>query len=281
MFSVIICSRKHSISDELFKNIKETIDGEYELIILDNSENNYTIFTAYNEGVKRAHGDILCFMHDDILFRTQGWGKIIDSLFEQDASLGLIGFAGAHFLPDFPLYWDESPFVSEYDLTTRSAKTEKCFKLDHFNKNHIVEVAVVDGMCFFVKKVLFGQISFDESTYGGFHLYDMDISMQVRSAGYKVCVCRDVLVEHFYEFNPNKPGFALFETNLKLFFDKWSSFFPLVVGLDGVSDGIIVQMNSYVRNTVQMNMLYKHTVQSKAYRLGKALLLPFKKRKGK
>ena len=66
MISLIICSRTADISDELKQNIATTIGCEYELCVIDNSRNEYSIFTAYNEGVRRAKGDILCFMHDDI-----------------------------------------------------------------------------------------------------------------------------------------------------------------------------------------------------------------------
>jgi len=51
MISIIICSRTASISDELTQNINQTIGIPYELVIIDNSDNLYSIFSAYNEGV--------------------------------------------------------------------------------------------------------------------------------------------------------------------------------------------------------------------------------------
>ena len=74
MISIIICSRTASISDELTQNIDQTIGLPYELVIIDNSENLYSIFSAYNEGVKRSKYEVLCFMHDDIIFKTNDWG---------------------------------------------------------------------------------------------------------------------------------------------------------------------------------------------------------------
>ena len=78
MLSLIICSRTPRISEELEKNIAETIGCEYELVVIDNSKNKYSIFSAYNEGVRRSKGDVLCFMHDDILYKTNGWGTKVD-----------------------------------------------------------------------------------------------------------------------------------------------------------------------------------------------------------
>ena len=279
MISIVICSRKPDISAELRQNIAETIGCEYELFVIDNSSNQYSIFQAYNEGVKRSTGEVLCFMHDDVLFRSSNWGDTIKTHFQEKESVGVIGFAGAHFLPDMPMYWDESPLISEYNLTTRKGQTEQCFSLEHFGGKALAEVAVADGMCLFVRKSLFDRIAFDEATYQGFHLYDMDISMQVRKAGYKVCVCNDVLVEHFYEFNPNKAGYDLFELNLQKFYDKWSSQLPLAVGLNDMTDGMITQLNGYVIRKMRMEESYKGVLRSKAYRIGKTVLSPLKKHK--
>ena len=141
----------------------------------------------------------------------------------------------------------------------------------------MVEVAAVDGLCFFVRKSLFDTIIFDEDTFDGFHLYDMDICMQVRVAGYKVTVCNDILVEHFYNASPSKKGYELFEKNLQLFYNKWSSHFPMAVGLDEMTEGMIIQLDRYVKQKLQSDKAYHGIYHSKAYRLGKALLKPMKR----
>lgn len=280
MISVVICSRNTVVSADQRSNIGETVGTNMELVAVDNSSDAETIFTAYNKGVARSNGDLMCFVHDDVRFRTSGWGKRIETHFLADERLGMIGFAGAHFMPDVPMYWDASPFISEHNLTTRNGQTEECFFEEHFSGNNLAEVAVADGMCFFVRKRLFDKIAFDEATYQGFHLYDMDISMQVREAGFKVCVCNDVLVEHFYDFDPNKPSFALFDVNLRKFFDKWSERFPLAAGLPGWTEGMTKQLNAYVKQSVQLEESLKNVRQSKAYRLGKAVLHPMKAFRG-
>ena len=165
MISVVVCTREQDICADQRSNIEETIGADLEIIAIDNSADTETIFTAYNKGVRHSKGDILCFMHDDVRFRTKDWGGIIQNLFEEDEKLGLIGFAGAHFLPDAPMYWDVSPFISEHNLTTRKGQTEKCFSLEHFGQNPLAEVVAIDGMCFFVRQSLFDRIAFDETTY--------------------------------------------------------------------------------------------------------------------
>lgn len=276
MISVIICTRDTDISTEQRRKIEESAGAEIEIVVIDNSKGGESIFSAYNKGVSRAKGDILCFMHDDVMFLTEEWGKFARRHFDEDERLELMGFAGAHFLPSTPMYWHDSPFISEYDLTTRGRQTEECFFLEHFGDKSLVEVAAVDGLCFFMRRNIFDNVRFDEETFDGFHLYDMDICMQVRETGYKVAVCNDILVEHFYNASPSKKGYELFEKNLQLFYNKWSSHFPLAVGLDGMNEGMITQLDRYVKQKLQSDKAYHGIYHSKAYRLGKALVKPLK-----
>lgn len=75
MISIIICSRNKNIDSELEQNILDTIGNiVYEVINIDNSTNNYSIFQAYNKGTQIAKYPYLCFMHEDILFHTADWG---------------------------------------------------------------------------------------------------------------------------------------------------------------------------------------------------------------
>ena len=106
MISLIICSRTPEISNKLATNIAETIGCEYELVVIDNSRNSYSIFSAYNEGVRRANGNILCFMHDDILYKTIDWGKKVNCLYKENENIGVVGVLGSHYLTSKEGYWD-------------------------------------------------------------------------------------------------------------------------------------------------------------------------------
>lgn len=271
MFSIIICSRTPTIPDGLGRNVSETIGCEHELVVIDNTDNHYSIFEAYNEGVRRAKGEFLCFLHEDVLFRSSDWGKAVENHFLEDEKIGLIGFAGTHFLPDVPMYWYGSPFVSQRNLNNDQGVVEEHFHEDWFGENNIIEVVAVDGFCFFARKSLFDRISFDDKTYKGFHLYDMDICMQVIEAGYKVCVCRNVLAEHCWSEQKqfSKAGGNLFERNLEFFFQKWHDRLPIHKGLD-LPDEVFERVNRLCRQSYEANRIRR----SKAYKLGKTILSP-------
>ncbi len=249
MFSIIICSRRGDIPSELRRNLEDTVGCTYELVIIDNSADRYSIFQAYNEGVSRAKGEILCFMHEDVLFQSSGWGKTIEQHFSVDENIGLIGFAGAHFLPEAPLYWYSSPFISQRNLNNDNGVVEEHFHEDWFDGRNLIEVVAVDGFCFFVRRSLFQRVSFDEETFKGFHQYDMDICMQVISAGFKVCVCRDVLAEHCWseKMQSSKKGNDLFAHNLILFVNKWKDKLPIWKGLDLPQEAFLRINNVYLK----------------------------------
>jgi GT2 family glycosyltransferase len=275
MISIIICSRNPDISDELKQNIAETIGVEYELIVIDNSKNNYSIFSAYNEGVRRAQYPYLCFMHDDILFHTENWGEIVLDHFE-DKNIGILGFAGTHFLPDVPTYWTTSPFISEHNLTNDNGKVFECFKHEFFGDKSMVDAVVCDGFCFFAQKKLFSdnRIAFDEKTYSGFHYYDMDICMQVLKAGFRVCICKDILIEHSWSENRmnDETNKLLFKRNRNLFFEKWGKDLPIARGIDFIPSYVLKRVNQLYRDGYEAEKVRN----SKAYRLGKYILAPLK-----
>lgn len=271
MISLIICSRKSDIPTELCQNISETIGCEYELVIIDNSDNRYSIFSAYNEGIRRSEGEILCFCHDDILFRSAQWGNAVTALFE-DGSIGLIGVGGSHFMSSSPIYWSSLPFISQFGITTdKGIVTKDDYR--HFFHGHLADVVAVDGVCFFIPKDLFETIRFDDKTYTGFHAYDMDISMLVQSLGKRVCVTDVLTVEHFWSEDSMKNPYYIekLDTNMNLFCRKWKEKLPIVRGLD--EPEIVIK-----RLNILCILAYDSTKvrRSNAYRLGHILLKPFK-----
>ena len=222
MLSLIICSRTPKISNKLEENIAETIGCKYELVVIDNSRNKYSIFSAYNEGVRQAKGDILCFMHDDILYKTQDWGKKVLSYFFEE-NVGCIGIAGTMFLPRIPASWfsmkDEIiNIIQHYKTGDDGVLVNQGFS------DKACRVVAVDGVWMCFPRSVFSRIQFDEK-YGGYHAYDTDICMQVNSLKKNILVAPDILIEHFSCGTLSKD---LFNANL-LFYDKWKNNLPVYV----------------------------------------------------
>jgi GT2 family glycosyltransferase len=214
MISIIICSRTASISDELIQNIDQTIGIAYELVIIDNSNNIYSIFSAYNEGVKRSKYEVLCFMHDDINFKTNDWGINVLNRFNAP-KIGAIGVAGSPYYAILPGAWWSGGYICQ------SIYGEK--ELAYQTKNdNALPVVVLDGLWFCVKKSLFSMIRFDDTTFNGFHFYDIDISLQIQQKGYKILSVYDILIQH----SSGKLD-TTWLTNALLLQNKWKNNLPI------------------------------------------------------
>lgn len=201
MISIIICSRTQSITIDLFDNIKKTVGCEHELVVIDNSENKYSIFEAYNLGIEKSLGEYLCFIHDDILFHTEDWGCILESIYNSDEKIGLIGLAGSKVKTKMPSAWfncdDEE---SVYNLIQHVSKDNKEDWFFGFMKSR-EELVVIDGFFMVMKKEC--HVYFNTSLKG-FHNYDLNISIEVFNKGYKIIGTNEIIVEHFSVGNLNR-----------------------------------------------------------------------------
>ena len=271
MISIIICSKNSTIPKELNKNISDSVGCAFEVLVIDNSRNQHSLFSAYNEGVKRSKGDILCFCHEDILFRSNNWGALIQNLLHNE-TIGAIGVIGTHFLPKAPMYWWHSPYISQYSINNDKGISTLNDTRDYF-RGHLADVAAVDGVCFFIPKSLFQTIRFDVQTFSGFHAYDMDISMQIQKLGKRVCVTDVLTIEHFWSEDSiqNQRYMAKLDANMELFYNKWKDYLPIVRGLDEPQI-VIDRLNNLCIQAYEA----KRVRQSKAYRLGRFLLKPLK-----
>lgn len=222
MISIIICSRKNTIPNDLSLNIEKTIGREYELIVIDNAENQYSIFEAYNLGIERSKGEYLCFIHDDILFHTQGWGNIVNEIFKLDENIGLIGVAGSEVKTKMPSGWWNCPDNLKHINIIQHISIEKIENWLYGLKNVVVqEVAVIDGVFMVMRK---SKIRFN-TKLKGFHNYDLNLSLETLKAGKKVVVTKDILIEHF---SNGVIDISWYVSTLK-FHRIYNSFLPVVV----------------------------------------------------
>ena len=195
MISIIVCSKYNQLEDAFIKNIATTVGVAYELIHIDNSKNDYSIFSAYNKGAQLAKYPYLCFVHEDVLVRTTNWGELIVSHLE-NPEVGILGVAGGDVMTPVPTGW----YALNYSMhliqsnCDGSESEHLLFPLNYADKKR--SVALLDGVFLCMRKKIFEQIRFDENLTG-FHGYDLDISVQSLLAGYKNYVIYDLLIEHF------------------------------------------------------------------------------------
>jgi Glycosyltransferase like family len=222
MISVIICSKQGTIPKELEQNIFETIGVDYELIVIDNSANKFSIFEAYNKGLAQSHFANLCFVHEDVFFHTLDWGRVFCKHLE-DPACGFIGVSGGYVISRVPSPWSLFP-ISEHFIQSNKKKSSSVLRdsKDH-NSENFKPVIALDGVFLGARKNLFDKIHFDENHFCGFHAYDIDICLQAHLEGFENRAVSNLLLEHFSSGTPNKQWI---ESSIKLC-DKWQSHLPI------------------------------------------------------
>jgi hypothetical protein len=197
MISVIICSIDKVLAQQVQKNIADTIGVVWELIIIENTASPKSLTHVYNSGAAKAQYDIICFVHEDVLFQTQNWGVKLAEHFKNDNSIGLIGIAGSKYKSKTPSGW-----------FTGIAEIE-CCNITHVDDkgNHqriysnplpgslMQEVKVLDGVLLVCSKKVWEAVKFDDVLLKDFHLYDLDFSFRVAEK-YKVIVSFEIDLVH-------------------------------------------------------------------------------------
>ena len=195
--SIIICSpsAKSKGLDSLLQNIEDTITAhphqqsfDHEVVIIENPKRKYNLFEAYNKGVEKAKGNILCFMHDDIEYLDTGWGERVTELFSSNPSIGACSVAGCQILRKSPSLFG----ISKYNAINIQKHDGQW--LDTCNEP--VPLATFDGLWFCISRKCFETIAFDQDTFSGFHFYDMDTAVQLHAAGYSIMFIPHIPIRH-------------------------------------------------------------------------------------
>lgn len=227
MISIIILSYRKNLLDDLIENISETIGYYlYEIIVIENSKGKYSLCSAYNEGIRRAKGDYLCFLHEDIIFKSENWGNEFVAAMKLNNQLGLLGILGSKFKSAFPTGW-YNPVSNCIYHTGNILQGKNSYKDSHFEdfspgSETLDKVVCLDGVLLFTKKEIVNILHFDENLFEGFHGYDIDFSLQVHFSGYELAVLKSVKLLHYSSGNANLE----WKNTNTLISNKWSMKLP-------------------------------------------------------
>ena len=198
MISIVICS----INEVFFKSIQQSIVAtigiiNYEIIKVDNKKVKRSLSEAYNVGLEKAKFEIVVFVHEDVIFHTQDWGKILLGHFESNPTAGLIGVAGSTLKLKTPSSWFNVP--KEFHVINIIQHIgEKDTRHDVIgwksNDEFLKEISIADGVFLAMRKIK--DIYFDERI-PGFHGYDLAISLTYKTHGFSIFATKKILIEHF------------------------------------------------------------------------------------
>jgi hypothetical protein len=177
-------------------NIISTIGVEYEVLAWDNNKDSKGICEVYNQLAKKARFEYLCFVHEDVLFQTQDWGRKLHAIFEMNPSMGAIGLAGNKYKSrHFSGWYSGVPALDCSNIIHLTNGKKEHLKLKPDPEAVIEDVVCLDGVFICCRKPIWEQTLFDDKNLPGFHFYDIDFSLRVSTIS-TVAVTFEIDVVH-------------------------------------------------------------------------------------
>jgi Tfp pilus assembly protein PilF len=197
-YSVIFCSVDASKRERAKAMYQRLLAGRcYEIIAVEDAK---SLAEAYNRAIAASTGENVILSHDDIEILATNFASRIEAHL---AAFDAIGVMGGTEMSGPAWCWSRHPHLRGW-ITHRSP-TDEVWEVSVVDPRPVAgPVAVLDGVFVAARRAVFATVTFDELTFDGFHLYDMDWSVRTTRAGFRIGVAGDLLVVHESRGNYDK-----------------------------------------------------------------------------
>lgn len=156
--------------------------------------NEYSLPQIYNKAIDKYNNEnaIMVFCHNDIVFKTKNWGKLLLTKFKSGV-FDIIGVAGSIYLPESGMWWED--------------RSKMCGVVEHTDgintwvntyaepkKGYTMPVVLIDGL-FIAVDCNNIENKFDEN-FTGFHFYDLSFCIPNYLDGCNIGVTTDIRILH-------------------------------------------------------------------------------------
>lgn len=185
-FSVITCSIDPNNYMKLRNCVEKTFSSPVQMI---NVVNTPSLTEGYNRGFQQAIGDYVIFCHDDIEILNSDIELLLDEDFQK---FDIVGVAGTSKLLQGNWISAGQPYIHGHVAHIVSAGHNTKYNLCQYGMGRDNEIAAgiqaLDGLFIAVRREVMDDVCFDEVTFDGFHLYDLDFTYNAYLKGYKLAV---------------------------------------------------------------------------------------------
>jgi GT2 family glycosyltransferase len=190
MISIIICTTndaKYRACEQMYGGLFPS--GSMELIRIADAK---SLAEGYNRGARAARGEHLLFVHDDVEILSPDLQERLQAHLEQ---FDVVGLAGTSWVMH-PIWFAAGPPFIHGQVAHPTG--EGGFRVDIYSADSRVfePIEALDGLFMAMRREVALKIGFDEVTYDGFHLYDLDFTYRVHLAGLKQAVVCDIHALH-------------------------------------------------------------------------------------
>jgi len=194
--------------------LRELESGWPELTVILN-ESNRGFAAANNQGLRQARGDVLVLLNNDTVV-SRGWLSTLIRHLRTKPSIGLIG-------PVTNQIGNEAKIPVGY--STIEEMPGWALANARENDGRSFPIPMLAMFCVAMRRSVFTEVGLLDERFGIGMFEDDDYTHRVRAAGYEIVCCRDAFVHHWMKASfgkmPDEEYRALFETNRRLFEEKW------------------------------------------------------------
>lgn len=190
--SAIICSIRPDYFAAIKKKLVEQFAGhDVEVIGIHDAT---SLCEGYNRGASKAKGEVLIFCHDDIDTVHADFGeRVLRHLSTHD----VIGVVGASKLVNGDWGHSGPPHIHGQIIHRPPTETGNIYLAVGLQSPMIDNVCALDGVFIATHRRVWETLRFDEESFDGFHIYDIDFTWRAYEAGFRLAVPLDLLLIHF------------------------------------------------------------------------------------
>jgi tetratricopeptide (TPR) repeat protein len=189
--SLVICSIRPEKFDAACANYRALLAGvPHEIIGIHDAR---SLCEGYNRGIRRATGDIVILSHDDVVMVNPDFAA---RLFAHLSTHDLVGVAGTTRL--IGGNWIDAGWPHLHgQIGSNIHQPGKLVVTAYQIRGATVPGAqALDGAFLALRREVFERVQFDERTFDGWHLYDLDFAFSAHLAGLRTAVCNDLCLIH-------------------------------------------------------------------------------------
>jgi hypothetical protein len=188
--SILVCSIDARKFERVCANYRALFAGRpIEIVGVHDAR---SLAEGYNRGIARARGRQLILSHDDIEILSADFAARIEGHLRD---FDVVGVAGTTRLVSGKWADAGDPYV--FTLIT-SPDPAGGYGTAMLGGGTLVvpDIQALDGVFMAMRREVARAVAFDDDTFNAFHLYDLDFTFRAYLAGFRLAVCRDIVLIH-------------------------------------------------------------------------------------
>ena len=189
LLTLVVCSIDAARYERCIARYRELFGAaDHEIIGIHDAA---SLASAYNWAARRASGELVVFSHDDVDIVS---ADLVPALRHAMRSLDVVGVAGTSRVVD--AYWPRAgaPHLHGW----MASPGPDGYTVNIYGVDDLVSpgLEALDGMFFAATAEVLERVRFDETTFDGFHGYDLDFTFRAHQAGFRVGTCAAIALIH-------------------------------------------------------------------------------------